>query len=186
VPSDGKHDSEVHEGGFVNQDKIKQAFEAWWETERGGKPLNNDYIPVTETQLYAWENQTWLAACEWLMSQGGGTEFEQYEAWSRLYFGHGMPPSQSYFEATMSSFNFAHLSCAKELSEKDKKIEELKKKNATLRGAIALHEVDNEKDGARIAALEGELAKMYYITKLAHSYDEQFPLAAELASKKEG
>jgi hypothetical protein len=42
-------------------------------------------------------------------------EFESYEKWSREYFGHGMPPSQSYYESTMSAFHagIAHVKKAK-------------------------------------------------------------------------
>jgi len=33
--------------------------------------------------------------------------FEVYESWSKSYFGHSMPPSQNYYEATMNAFNAA-------------------------------------------------------------------------------
>lgn len=31
-------------------------------------------------------------------------EYESYAQWSKSYFGHGMPPSQNYYESTMSAF----------------------------------------------------------------------------------
>lgn len=46
-------------------DKDKEAFEKWWDEERGGKPLNEDHVPVTEKQLYRWENEAWQAACDY-------------------------------------------------------------------------------------------------------------------------
>lgn len=43
----------------------KDAFDRWWDNERGGKPLNGDHISVTEKQLYQWETEAWQAACEY-------------------------------------------------------------------------------------------------------------------------
>jgi len=42
-----------------------EAFDKWWDEERGGKPLDKDHIPVTEEQLYKWESQSWQAALEY-------------------------------------------------------------------------------------------------------------------------
>jgi hypothetical protein len=44
------------------ESKDKEAFDRWWDSERGGKPLNEDHISVTEKQLYNWENEAWQAA----------------------------------------------------------------------------------------------------------------------------
>lgn len=158
----------------MNQDKIKQALVEWYK--ESAKAAYAEIIPKDV-------EATWLAACEWLMSQASGTEFEQYEKWSRLYFGHGMPPSQSYLEATMSSFNFASLSCAKELSEKDEQFR--KEEECWL---ISMQQRDE-----RIAALESFLEMVIDPRKMPHQHaDPQLRLyclaerASELASKKEG
>lgn len=128
----------------MNQDKIKQAFEKW---------LNDKY-----TKDYG-NRSAWLAACEWIMSQGE----KDFEAWwdDIINQNEGLP---DYIEPE-EVWQAARLSCAKELSEKDE----------------------------RIAALEGELARAYPKAKgTAYSQYEleqiikSFPLAAELASKKEG
>ena len=37
----------------------------------------------------------------------GKTEYQAFEKWCKSYFGHGMPPSQSYFESCMSAFQAA-------------------------------------------------------------------------------
>jgi len=35
----------------------------------------------------------------------GIEDYEAYTLWSKNYFGHGMPPSQNYYESTMSAFH---------------------------------------------------------------------------------
>jgi hypothetical protein len=41
--------------------EASDGFDQWWDNERGGKPLNNDHIPVTEQQLYKWEKEAYTA-----------------------------------------------------------------------------------------------------------------------------
>ena len=45
--------------------KFDVEFEKWWKEERGGFPINEDHISVTERQLFKWESEAWQAACEY-------------------------------------------------------------------------------------------------------------------------
>lgn len=183
----------------MTQDKIKQAFEAWKENQiqsivgmpevEARKKLENVMTP----------DGVWLAACEWLMSQGQ----KDFKAWfrearleDRIEF--------SWKDWAEFAWQASRLSCAKELaqvredyiikthnleielSEKDKEIEHWKKSRNNF-----LKEVESQ--NLRIAALESELRNIYWKIEInagefvAPEWFFQFlPLAAELASKKEG
>jgi hypothetical protein len=120
----------------MNQDKIKQAFDEWY-SKAGSVELN----------------QAWLAAYEWLMSQADKGFLELKEQYVGGYgIQYEVPPEEAWRQA--------RLSCAKELSEKDKRIAEL----------------EGELRGASMIARD-----VLGVTK----FEIIYPLAAELASKKE-
>ncbi len=48
----------------MNQDRIKQAFEAWWKENFSSLIIDGGLRKMEHDAL-----STWLAACEWLMSQ---------------------------------------------------------------------------------------------------------------------
>jgi hypothetical protein len=95
----------------MNQDKIKQAFEVFWlHNPKPGYPNIKDA-----------QEDSWLAACEWLMSQGS----EGFGAY-RDYLTSGGNFQVHRLDLHEQTWQAAKLSCAKELNEKDKEIQSLK------------------------------------------------------------
>jgi uncharacterized protein (DUF2164 family) len=97
----------------MNQDKIKQAFEAW---------LHNK-----DTKVYG-NRAAWLAACEWLMSQGSESVEDALKK-TEDYFSKELEICVTVNDASFfrQGYKAARLSCARELAEKDKRIAELEK-----------------------------------------------------------
>jgi hypothetical protein len=92
----------------MNQDKIKQAFEEW-RTGRNYTWQQTYSLGVSE--------EGWLAACEWLMSQGS----EGFDEWADKNQINNPWKRIRYEDAWVN----IRLSCAKELAEKDARIKEL-------------------------------------------------------------
>jgi hypothetical protein len=79
-----------------------------------------------------------------MTNKDNGENFEDYFQWSRSYFGHVMPPSQNYYESTMSAWQAAILASEKKhqvpygllvngAAKDNERINELEKENAELK-----------------------------------------------------
>ena len=51
--------------------------------------------------------EAFLAGHQLAIEGVAGSECDSFHAWCSRYFGHGMPPSQSYYESTMSAYQDA-------------------------------------------------------------------------------
>lgn len=149
----------------MNQDKTKEAFEAFW---------NKNYEAAHDLQDYdscenlhnnkSHFNKFWLAGVEWIMSQASEKKLrdisEEYASltWDLIQDSSGTIVPEDICNAFVDGYQQAKLSSMKELSEKD----------------------------ARIKELESELRKAFPMIKLIgeKNYGRDYPLAAELAKKE--
>lgn len=90
-------------------DVTKLAEECWqWWRNQDQETMYSKELAARDAFIAGWNKREEVAS---------GDSFEGYNKWSKSYFGHGMTPSQSYFESTMSAYQAARIYADKEIKE---------------------------------------------------------------------